>query len=594
MYKFRHSIALISKLWFSLPSKRRKQFYFIFILILLSSVVEVISLTAFLPFLTILISPERIFDINFIKSFLFWLGFTKSSHLLLPITLSFVILIIVSGFTKLTLLWLNSTVSYAAGTDISINIYNRTLCQDYLTHCSKNSSELINNISNKSQSVIFTINNILTFISSCILLLAIFSTLVFINPLIVGSTFFIFVLIYLGMNFFHKKILVANSKIIAEKSGKVIKSIQEGLGGIRDILLDSSQNFYCELYKNSAFPLRKAQSSNLFLSASPRYIIESLSLITLASLAYFFFKFNYNIKNVLPSVGVFIFGLQRILPFMQQTYTSLTNIQGIYGSLCDVVSLIEQPLPRDFNKSNNKPLFFNNKISLKQLSFKYLNKGPWILKDINLSIKKGSSIGIIGTTGSGKSTFLDILMGLLEPTTGYLEVDNVRLNFKNKKSWQKHIAHVPQAIFLADVTIEENIAFGVPGEEVDAERVRLAAKYAQIDDVIERLPCKYKTRIGERGIRLSGGQRQRIGIARALYKNADVIIFDEATNALDSKTEQAVIESIFKLNKNFTLIIIAHRLTTLKKCTKIIELEHGKIVQIGNYKEIISKKITAK
>lgn len=594
MYKYENNIWLISKLWFSLSCKRRRHFYLILILILFSSFIEIVSISAFLPFLTILISPEHIFDINFLKSFLFSLGFSQPSQLLLPITLSFIILTIISGLTRLTLLWMNSNVSYSAGTEISIDIYNRTLHQDYLTHCSRNSSEIINSISNKSQSVIFTINNLLIFVSSCFLLAAIFSTLVLINPLIVGLTFSIFVIIYLGMNFFHKKILVSNSKIIADKSSKVIKSIQEGLGGIRDILLDSSQEFYCDLYKNSSIPLRKAQSSNLYLSASPRYIVESMSLITLAALAYFFLKLNYNIAYVLPSVGVLMFGLQRMLPLMQQTYSSLTNIQGIYASLSDVVSLLNQPLPRDFNKAYNKPLFFNNKISLRQLSFKYSNKAPLILKNINLSIKRGSCIGVIGTTGSGKSTLLDILMGLLEPTTGYLEVDDVLINYKNKKSWQKHIAHVPQAIFLADVSIAENIAFGVPEGEINFERVRLAAKYAQIDDTIEKLPNKYKTRIGERGVKLSGGQRQRVGIARALYKNADVVIFDEATSALDSKTERAVMDSILKLNNKFTLIIIAHRLTTLKECSKIIELEHGKIKRIGSYKKIMSKKVTTK
>jgi ABC-type multidrug transport system fused ATPase/permease subunit len=553
-----------------------------------------VSIGALLPFLTILISPEHIIDLNFLKSFLFWLGFSQSSQLLLPITLSFIILIIISGLTRLTLLWMNSSVSYAAGTDISINIFNRTLHQDYLTHCSRNSSEIINSISSKSASVIFTFNNLLIFVSSCFLLTAIFSTLVLINPLIVGLTFSLFVIIYLVMNFFHKKKLVANSKIIADKSSKVIKSIQEGLGGIRDILLDSSQEFYCDLYKNSSIPLRKAQSSNLYISASPRFIVESMSLITLAALAYFFLKLNYSIAYLLPSIGAFMFGLQRMLPLMQQTYSSLTNIQSIYASLSDVVSLLDQPFPRDFNKAYNKPLFFNNKISLRQLSFKYSNKAPLILKNINLSIKRGSCIGVIGTTGSGKSTLLDILMGLLEPTTGYLEVDDVRINYKNKKSWQNHIAHVPQAIFLADVSIAENIAFGVPEGEINFERVRLAAKYAQIDDTIEKLPYKYKTCIGERGVKLSGGQRQRLGIARALYKNADVVIFDEATSALDSKTERAVMDSILKLNNKFTLIIIAHRLTTLKKCSKIIELEHGKIKRIGSYKKIMSKKVTAK
>ena len=216
------------------------------------------------------------------------------------------------------------------------------------------------------------------------------------------------------------------------------------------------------------------------------------------------------------------------------------------------------------------------------------NKTPLVLNNLNLTIQKGSRIGFIGVTGSGKSTLLDIIMGLLQPTEGTIEIDALPLTTSNNRAWQAHIAHVPQAIFLADSTIEDNIAFGVPKDKIDKTRVKQAARQAQVADIIESWPKKYQTYVGERGIRLSGGQRQRIGIARALYKQADVIIFDEATSALDNETEQAVMHAIESLGDNLTILIIAHRLTTLKKCTQIVEMGDGGIKRIGSYEDIVS------
>jgi ATP-binding cassette subfamily B protein len=233
-------------------------------------------------------------------------------------------------------------------------------------------------------------------------------------------------------------------------------------------------------------------------------------------------------------------------------------------------------------------LRFQKQIKLNELSFRYAPNTPWVLNNINLTIARGSRIGFIGTTGSGKTTLLDIVMGLLQPTEGTLEIDGKPVTLHNQRSWQVHLAHVPQAIFLADSTIEENIAFGVPRDQINHVRVTQAAQKAQIADIIETWPARYQTFVGERGIRLSGGQRQRIGIARALYKQADVIIFDEATSALDNETEQAVMRAIEGLSEDLTVLIIAHRLSTLKNCTQIVELGGGGIRRIGTYQEVVS------
>jgi ATP-binding cassette subfamily B protein len=278
---------------------------------------------------------------------------------------------------------------------------------------------------------------------------------------------------------------------------------------------------------------------------------------------------------------------------LQQAYSAWSSINGRKASLMDVLDLLDQALPEYANAPPAIPLPFENSIVFDQLSFRYNLQTQYVLQDINLTISKGSRIGFIGTTGSGKSTLLDMVMGLLQPTDGVLQVDGVAITSANNRAWQAHIAHVPQAIFLADGTIEENIAFGVPPEQICPERVRQAAEQAQIARSIEGWPNQYRTLVGERGVRLSGGQRQRIGIARALYKRADVIVFDEATSALDSETEHAVMHAIESLSKDLTLLIIAHRISTLKNCTQIVELSEGLVKQVCSYHQIALDKKAA-
>jgi ATP-binding cassette subfamily B protein len=367
--------------------------------------------------------------------------------------------------------------------------------------------------------------------------------------------------------------------------------LQEGLGGIRDILLDNNQKIYCKTYHNADLSLRRAQGDNMFISQSPRFAMEALGMVLIALLAYFLAQKASEVSKIVPTLGLLALGAQRLLPLLQQAYSSFSDIRVSRISLFDVLSLLKQPLPNYAHLPKPKPLVFKEKIHVKSIRFQFDKNLPYVLNDINFVIPKGSRLGFIGETGSGKSTMLDIIMGLLDPTEGVVEVDGKVITKKNKRFWQANIAHVPQNIFLTDSTIEENIAFGIPPNEIDHKEVIKAAKQAQIYNDIESWPKKLKTLVGERGIRLSGGQRQRIGIARALYKKANVIIFDEATSSLDVKTERSVMNSIEKLNKNLTLLIIAHRITTLKNCNQIIEIEKGMIKRKGSYKDIIKETI---
>jgi len=509
----------------------------------------------------------------------------------LPFTVIFGLAALFSGAIRLLLLWASTRLSYATGADLSSSIYRRTLYQPYIVHVARNSSEIISGISGKTGVVINTVLSVLNLICSSIILLTILITLVSVDPVIALTAICGFGLIYTFIIKVTQSRLVYNSKRIAQESTKVIKSLQEGLGGIRDVLIDGTQATYCKIYRNSDLTLRNAQGNNLFISSSPRYGLEALGMLLISGLAYILAFQPNGIAKAIPILGALALGAQRLLPLLQLAYSSWSGIKGNQASLQDALKLLDQPIPDYADKPKAIELPFRHQIALNNLSFQYSKQTPEVLFNLNLTITKGSRVGFIGVTGSGKSTLLDLIMGLLEPSCGQIQIDDQVITNDNSRSWQVHIAHVPQSIYLSDNTIEENIAFGVPKDKIDHKRVEQAARQAQIVDIIESWPKKYKTFVGERGIRLSGGQRQRIGIARALYKQADVIIFDEATSALDNETEQAVMQAIESLGKELTILIIAHRLSTLKNCSQIVELENGQIKRTGSYADIVCSEV---
>ncbi|ADL56835.1 ABC transporter ATP-binding protein [Gallionella capsiferriformans] len=574
---------LISRLWHHIGSRRRGQFWILLVLMTLSSFAEILSIGAVLPFLGALTAPSRIFQHPAAQPFIQALGLTSVEQLLLPLTITFGLAALVASELRVFLLWASIRLSFAVGADLSNGIYRRTLYQPYAVHIARNSSEVINGISTKVGEVIFYIlMPTLNLISASVMLVAILLALLSIIPGIALAAFAGFGLIYAFIIRLARNRLKIDSQHIARESTNVIKSLQEGLGGIRDVLIDGSQEIFCTNYRNADQTLRRAQGSNQFISNSPRYGMEALAMLLIATLAYLLAKQPDGLAMAIPMLAAMALGLQRLLPALQQAYGAWSTIHGAQASLQDALELLDQPLPDHAEKSSASPLPFQQQIRLHQISFRYGPQTPWVLKDIDLSLVKGSRVGFIGTTGSGKSTLLDIIMGLLQPTEGTIEIDGAVITVENHRSWQAHIAHVPQAIFLADSNIEENIAFGVPRDQIDHERVRQAARQAQIADIIETWPSQYQTNVGERGVQLSGGQRQRIGIARALYKRADVIIFDESTSALDNETELAVMQAIEALSDDLTVLIIAHRLSTLKNCTQIIEIANGSIQKRKN------------
>ena len=506
-------------LWNLASPRRRLQFFILLILIVAAVFAELFSIGAVIPFLGVIADPGRLFIMPSMQPVINMLSITREDQLLFPLTLIFCIAVLSAAGLRLLLLWATTRLSFAFGADISIDIYRNTLYQPYAVHCARNSSEIISGISTKSSTVIYGIAlPVLTFISSIILVVAIASFLVLVNPIIALVTFTGFGLIYGVIIYFTRKKVSRDSELISVESTRVIKALQEGLGGIRDVLIDGSQNVYCDTYRASDLPLRRAQGNNLFVAQSPRFLMEGLGMLLIAIVAYSSAKSSGSFSDAIPLLGGLALGAQRALPVLQAAYNAWATINGAAYSLKDILVLLRQPIPLGALDGNKEPLIFEEQLQVKDLGFRYSPDVPYVFQNLNIVIPKGSRVGFKGTTGSGKSTLLDILMGLLSPDEGFIQVDNTPITSSNLRAWQACIAHVPQEIFLADCSIEENIAFGTPKHLIDTSRVVDCAKRAQIWDVIDSLPLRLNANVGEQGVLLSGGQRQRIGIARALYK----------------------------------------------------------------------------
>ena len=557
-------------------------------LMLVSAFAEVVSLGAVLPFLGILTAPDALFNKPLVMDLAKTWGISTADQLVFPITFAFAVVALIAGAIRIFLLWITTWLAVVSGAELSIEVYRRTLYQSYRVHAARNSSETISGITSKVDITIFgVLLPLLTLISSIVLLVAVTTALIIIDPAVALVATIGFGASYGLITWLTRRRLESNSQRIAYEQTQVIKALQEGLGGIRDVLLDGTQSVYCEIYRQADHPKRRAHGNNIFIGGSPRFAMEALGMVLIAALAYVHSRQAGGVASALPVLGALALGAQRLLPALQQIYSAWASIVGSQASLAGTIELLDQTLPADALQTTCSPLSFHDDIRFSDVRFRYTSDGPWVLDGLNLAIPKGTRVGFVGSTGSGKSTTLDVLMGLLMPTEGELLVDGQSIGGNRVRAWQRTIAHVPQSIFLADTTLAENIAFGVPRDAIDMARVQQAARQAQIADIIENRPEGYSAFVGERGIRLSGGQRQRIGIARALYKQASVLVFDEATSALDNATEQSVMDAIEGLNRDLTILLIAHRLTTVRRCDFIVELERGRVVAQGTYEQLL-------
>lgn len=583
-------IPTLNKIFSYISSQRKIQFLFLLLFTVLGAFAEILSLSAIIPFIGALTQPEEVLKNPYLNNLFIFFQIDSADELIFPMTVIFCVAAIFSGTTRLVLQWMSIFVSNSTGGDLSVEIYKRTLYQPYEIHVSRNSSEVISGITQKINSAISALSSIITVVTSLILLIAILITLLFIDPLIASSALISFGSIYFLIAFFTRIRLKKNSFDISLTQTSVVKSLQEGLGAIREILLDNSQIIYSKAYEKNIRKQLNAIGENQYITLAPRFVMESLGMILIALFSYLtvYYGSGQSINSALPVLAALALAAQRLLPLLQQVYGNWSAVFGSQAALEDVLELLVQPMPNQNEIQFLDKFYLKNKISLRNISFKYPDESNYVFKNINVQFEKGTKIGVVGKTGSGKSTFTDLLMGLLNPISGKIEIDEKILDQSSFRAWQKNIAHVPQKIFLIDGTIKDNIVFGSSSLKFDKKLLERVILDSQLKKFIYSLDKGIDTVVGENGIKLSGGQCQRIGLARALYKKPSVLILDEATSSLDDDTEKSVIDAIInKLDKNLTLFMIAHRTTTLKTCDFIYQLEDGCLKNIGGYENLV-------
>ena len=568
--------------------KLKIRFIILSIFIIFSSLTELLSISAIIPFLFALTNPEKINENVFLSLFAKYLDLSNT-NMVVFYSILFAIFILFSTFLKL--LTVKSTCNFCASSAnyLASKGYKNYINQNYKFYLINNSSDFINTLSIELIKAQNSLESLFVILSASILSIFILISLIFINPELTSIIFISILIIYLLIVKNIQSKLLRNSKNISRSNSNLIKMLQESFGGIREILINNNQNYFIKIFMEEDYFMRERLETSKFYKKSPRYFIEASGVILLIITSLFVIVVQKN-ENIIPILGFIAFSFQKLL-------TSAQNIYGGWSSICSLNSSVLAVLKtlnlvsKNYLISELTPLKLNKRIVLRNIIYKHNNQKNPTLNGIDLTINKGEIIGIIGKTGSGKSTLLDIINGLLKPESGDLIIDNKKIYKKSSdrylKMWQNNVAHVPQNIFLSNDSIFKNIAFGIEENEIDESSVFEAATNACLADDIAKMPLGYNTIVGERGCNLSGGQLQRLGIARALYRKKDLLILDEITSSLDKETENQIIDLLENFAINQTIIIIAHRLTTLKNCDKVFELKEGLLSQI-DIKEIIN------
>jgi ABC-type multidrug transport system fused ATPase/permease subunit len=578
------STPIILSLIACLSRRRKRQLLFVALLSIAAGLAELLTLSLFLPFLLLLASPQRLAEFPFYHEIATQVGWRNPLQALFPLVSLFSLFSLICGLIRLLSLSFTLRLSAAIGSDLSGEAYRRFLFQPYIVHVRKSSNATLNTLTGQTNRSVYAISELLAALTSSTIAFFLLIGLLSLNWALAISISIAMALIYTLIITFSRRLLVSDGHRITQAGIQVIKAIQEGIGSIRDVLLDGNQDIFLDLFRTSDQRKRQLEARQSFVAQSPRYILEPISIISFTTFAAFLvYQKEWNAASAIPILGAFALCTLRLLLALQRTYSGYISYKAYAADLAGVLAQVKQPLPPAVSATH--PLPFITEITFKQVSFQYTPELPEVISRLSFRFPAGSRIGLIGTTGSGKSTTVDLLMGLLVPTNGQILIDGMDLHDPNHPellpSWRASIAHVPQSVYLVDGSFADNIAFGVPPHLVDQHRLLLAAQQAQITDFIDASPDGFETFVGERGIRLSGGQRQRIGIARALYKQARFLIFDEATSALDTDTETSIMDSINNLSSNLTIVIIAHRLTTVKKCDWLLRLSAGRLVAQG-------------
>ena len=555
------------------------------------AMIDMLGIASILPFIALISNPEIIDTNLFLKNIFSSLKIiginTKEEFIFLVGGIVFLLLIF-SLIFKALIMYFQTRFVKMCEYNISTNLLKYYLNQPYSWFLNRNSSQLAKSILSEVTNVIGRgLSPVINLITNIIIFIAIFVLLLMVNPKLTVISVVVISIFYSLIYSFNRNLMSKIGKIIFDSNEKKFKVINEAFQGSKEVKIGGLEQAYIDQYTKPANKIAINTALTEILFQIPRLSLEGMAFGGMILIILYFMSVGKNISDILPIITLYAFAGYRLLPAVQKIYISLTHLRLVVptiNSLYEDFKNLNINLPDE----NIKNLAFEKDIVLNNVNYSYPKSDKTALKNINLTIPINTTIGLVGKTGSGKTTTVDIILGLLEPQKGTLEIDNKIINKKNIKSWQRLIGYVPQNIFLADDTVAANIALGVKAKNINHSSIEYAAKLANIHQfIVDDLPLKYNTLVGERGIRLSGGQRQRIGIARALYNDPKVLVLDEATSALDNLTEKAVIDAIYNTGNKITKILIAHRLSTVKKCDKIFLFENGQIIQSGSFDYLI-------
>jgi ATP-binding cassette, subfamily B, bacterial PglK len=566
----------------------------LFILMLVEALLEVFSIGMVAAFISIVDNPSKIFNIEWLKPALSFLEIKTSREILIYGSIFLILIFLLKNIYLLIFKYLKIRFVYKRYKSISNRLFSLYMEAPYTFHLNHNSANLIRNVSTEAyflaEKVMVPILNIAT---EGIMTFGIIILLIYVQPTIALTALILLgVINVLFLKTTRNRMSRYGKKALGERS-EMIKIVGEGVGGFKDATIMNRQPWFLKRFRTSINNLSRAQIFRQTSKNSIRPIMETITISGMLLVTLFLLWQGHSVSSLISILALFALSINRLLPAINSLIGEYTELKYHAYAIDPIYSDLNQLTKQNKNlkkngDNNRKKMSFSKNIQLKDISYSYPNSKEQVLKNISLMINKGSVVGFVGVTGSGKTTLADLILGLLKPKRGIIKVDNIDIQ-ENLRGWQKNIGYIPQSIYLSDDTIRNNIAFGLSEEEIDKKQLNNAVKIAQLDEFVKHLPKGLNTVIGERGVRLSGGQRQRIGIARSLYHNPEVLVMDEATSSLDTITEKFVIKAIESLKRKLTIIIIAHRLTTVKSCDTLFLIKDGKLVIEGSYNELLKK-----
>jgi ATP-binding cassette, subfamily B, bacterial PglK len=591
--------SYLKKILFLLSSSEKKQLYLLFFAVMLMAILEVVGVSSIIPFMNALTKPNLAESSRAVRYFYNAFGMTSDTQLKVYLGVFVIIALIASNVMSALTMWALTKFTWMRSYSVSKRLLKDYVDRPYSYFLNINTSDLSKNILSEVHQVVggVFVPGMRMF-ARIVVLFFLMATLLVVSPLVTIVMMVIisssYIMLY-GM--FRRKLKrVGHVRVIS--NGERFRAVANLFGGIRDIKILNREKSFLDAFSSSSKTFANCIISNQVIGMLPRYVMQSVVFVGVVSSVLYYFVVKGNISSVLPIMVFFAFACYRMMPAVQQIFESATKLRFNYAAVDklyndvienrqSVVVLDEEPHPEE-----GRLVRVAGDIRLSNVVFKYPNSDIYAINNISLNITKNTTVALVGETGCGKTTLVDVIMGLLSPDAGYISVGDLVINDTMIKAWQKNIGYVPQNIYISDASVRENIAFGIEPSKINKSRVEEVANIANVSEFIKGLPGGYDTVVGERGIRLSGGQLQRIGIARALYSDPDVLIMDEATSALDGITEDVVMLAIDKLSHEKTIILIAHRITTVKDADKIYLMENGKIISEGEYQDMMEKSQT--